>query len=91
MLKQEEVPTNISNTPGGDWTTTIGVYSDENMLTLRGLPDNSAVYIYDMNGRLLQSSEKLSNIASFSIATQGVYNIRVIAEGKAITLRTVLR
>lgn len=91
VLKQEEVPTNISNTPGGDWTTTIGVYSDENMLTLRGLPDNSAVYIYDMNGRLLQSSEKLSNIASFSIATQGVYNIRVIAEGKAITLRTVLR
>ena len=91
VLKQEEVPTNISNTPGGDWTTTIGVYSGENMLTLRGLPDNSAVYIYDMNGRLLQSSEKLSNIASFSIATQGVYNIRVIAEGKAITLRTVLR
>ena len=91
VLKQEEVPTNISNTPGGDWTTTIGVYSDENMLTLRGLPDNSAVYIYDMNGRLLQSSEKLSNIASFRIATQGVYNIRVIAEGKAITLRTVLR
>ena len=91
VLKQEEVPTDISNTPGGDWATTIGVYSDENMLTLRGLPDNSAVYIYDMNGRLLQSSEKLSNIASFSIATQGVYNIRVIAEGKAITLRTVLR
>lgn len=91
VLKQEEVPTDISNTPGGDWTTTIGVYSGENMLTLRGLPDNSAVYIYDMNGRLLQSSEKLSNIASFSIATQGVYNIRVIAEGKAITLRTVLR
>ena len=91
VLKQEEVPTDISNTPGGDWTTTIGVYSDENMLTLRGLPDNSAVYIYDMNGRLLQSSENLSNIASFSIATQGVYNIRVIAEGKAITLRTVLR
>lgn len=91
VLKQEEVPTNISNTSGGDWTTTIGVYSGENMLTLRGLPDNSAVYIYDMNGRLLQSSEKLSNIASFSIATQGVYNIRVIAEGKAITLRTVLR
>ena len=91
VLKQEEVPTNISNTPGGDWTTTIGVYSGENMLTLRGLPDNSAVYIYDMNGRLLQSSEKLSNIASFSIATQGVYNIRVIADGKAITLRTVLR
>ena len=90
-LKQEEVPTDISNTPGGDWATTIGVYSDENMLTLRGLPDNSAVYIFDMNGRLLQSSEKLSNIASFSIATQGVYNIRVIAEGKAITLRTVLR
>ena len=91
VLKQEEVPTDISNTPGGDWTTTIGVYSGENMLTLRGLPDNSAVYIYDMNGRLLQSSEKLSNIASFRIATQGVYNIRVIAEGKAITLRTVLR
>lgn len=91
VMKQEEVATDISNTPGGDWATTIGVYSDENMLTLRGLPDNSAVYIYDMNGRLLQSSEKLSNIASFSIATQGVYNIRVIAEGKAITLRTVLR
>lgn len=91
VLKQEEVPTDISNTPGGDWTTTIGVYSDENMLTLRGLPDNSVVYIYDMNGRLLQSSEKLSNIASFCIATQGVYNIRVIADGKAITLRTVLR
>lgn len=91
VLKQEEVPTDISNTPGGDWATTIGVYSDENMLTLRGLPDNSTVYIFDMSGRLLQSSEKLSNIASFSIATQGVYNIRVIAEGKAITLRTVLR
>lgn len=91
VLKQEEVATNISNTAGGDWTKNIGVYNDGNMLTLRGLPDNSAVYIYDMNGRLLLNGENLSSVASFSIATQGVYNIRVIAEGKAITLRTVIR
>ena len=91
VLKQEEVATNISNTAGGDWTKNIGIYNDGNMLTLRGLPDNSAVYIYDMNGRLLLNGENLSSVASFSIATQGVYNIRVIAEGKAITLRTVIR
>jgi hypothetical protein len=91
VLKQEEVATNISYTAGGDWTKNIGVYNDGNMLTLRGLPDNSAVYIYDMNGRLLLNGENLSSVASFSIATQGVYNIRVIAEGKAITLRTVIR
>lgn len=91
VLKQEEVATNISNTAGGDWTKNIGVYNDGNTLTLRGLPDNSAVYIYDMNGRLLLNGENLSSVASFSIATQGVYNIRVIAEGKAITLRTVIR
>lgn len=91
VLKQEEVATNISNAADGDWTKNIGVYNDGNMLTLRGLPDNSAVYIYDMNGRLLLNGENLSSVASFSIATQGVYNIRVIAEGKAITLRTVIR
>ena len=91
VFKQEEVITDVGDVGDSDWTHAIGVYHEGNTLTLRGLPENSAVYIYDMTGKLTASSDRLHNAASFSIAAQGVYNIRVVNGNSAVTLRSVLR
>ena len=91
VFKQQDVVTDISDISNDEWTQIVGVYHDGKTLTLRGLPDNSAVYIYDMTGKLMASSDKLHNIASFKVPTQGVYNIRVVNGDKAVTLRSVIR
>lgn len=91
VFKQQDVVTDISDIGNDEWTQIVGVYHDGKTLTLRGLPDNSAVYIYDMTGKLMASSDKLHNIASFNVPTQGVYNIRVVNGDKAVTLRSVIR
>ena len=91
VLAKEEVITDIKDIGDSDWAKTIGVYHDGKILTLRGLPENSAVYIFDMTGKLIVSREQLHNVASFNLATQGVYNIRVVSGDRAVTLRSVSR
>ena len=90
-FEQEEVYTDVTDTGGNDWVASIGVYHDGNTLTLRGLPENSAVYVYDMTGKLMASDKQLNNVVSLSIAAQGVYNIRVVNGQNAVTLRSVIR
>lgn len=90
VFNREEVVTDIAGTGDDDWTKAIGVYHDGNTLTLRGLPENSSAYVYDMTGKLIASGQHLHNVASFNIAAQGVYNIRVVDGEKAVTLRSVL-
>lgn len=90
-FKQEGSLTDINNTDVHDWANGIGIFRDGNTLTLRGLPENSIVYIYDMVGKLLVHKANQNTVASFNVATQGVYNIRVISDGKAVTLRTIIR
>ncbi len=90
VFNREEVVTDIAGTSDDDWTKAIGVYHDGNTLTLRGLPENSSAYVYDMTGELIASGQHLHNVASFNISAQGVYNIRVVDGEKAVTLRSVL-
>lgn len=90
-FEREEVYTDVTDTGGNDWVASIGVYHDGNTLTLRGLPENSAVYVYDMTGKLMASDKQLNNVVSLSIAAQGVYNIRVVNGQNAVTLRSVIR
>lgn len=90
VFNREEVVTDIAGTGDDDWTKAIGVYHDGNTLTLRGLPEGSSAYVYDMTGKLIASGQHLHNVASFNIAAQGVYNIRVVDGEKAVTLRSVL-
>lgn len=90
-FEREEVYTDVTDTGGNDWAASIGVYHDGNTLTLRGLPENSAVYVYDMTGKLMASDKQLNNVVSLSIAAQGVYNIRVVNGQNAVTLRNVIR
>lgn len=89
-LQKEDIVTGMTESSADDWTQTVGVYNDGTTLTLRGLPENSSAYVYDMTGKLIASGEKLHHVASFSIAAQGVYNIRVVSGEKAVTLRNVL-
>lgn len=91
VFEQEEIVTDVAGTNSDNWTKTIGIYHDGNTLTLRGLPEGSEVYVYDMTGKLMASGENLHNVASFSIAAQGVYNIRVVSGDEAVTLRSVLQ
>ena len=90
-FEREEVYTDVTDTGGSDWAASIGVYHDGNTLTLRGLPENSAVYVYDMTGKLMASDKQLNNVVSLSIAAQGVSNIRVVNGQNAVTLRSVIR
>jgi uncharacterized repeat protein (TIGR02543 family) len=90
VLKKDEVVTEVAGTSSDSWTKTIGVYRDGNTLTLRGLPEGSSAYVYDMTGKLIASGQHLHNVASFNIAAQGVYNIRVVDGERAVTLRSVL-
>lgn len=90
VLEKDEVVTEVAGTSSDSWTKTIGVYRDGNTLTLRGLPEGSSAYVYDMTGKLIASRQHLHNVASFNIATQGVYNIRVVDGERAVTLRSVL-
>ncbi len=90
-FERDEVYTDLTDTGGSDWVASIGVYHDGNTLTLRGLPENSAVYVYDMTGKLMASDKQLNNVVSLSIAAQGVYNIRVVNGQNAVTLRSVIK
>ena len=91
IFKLQEVVTDIVDVGDDDWIQSIGVYNEANTLTLRGLPENSAVYIFDMTGKLVAGGDRLHNVASFNIAAQGVYNIRVVDGERAVTLRSVIR
>ncbi len=90
-LNRDEVATEIVSNGDDSQLMSIGIYHDGNTLTLRGLPENSSAYVYDMTGKLITSGKNLHNVASFNIAAQGVYNIRVVDGEKAVTLRCVLQ
>jgi hypothetical protein len=90
VFNREEVVTEIVSNGDDGQLMSIGIYHDGNTLTLRGLPEGSSAYVYDMTGKLIASGQHLHNVASFNIAAQGVYNIRVVDGEKAVTLRSVL-
>lgn len=90
-FNRDEVATEIVSNGDDSQLMSIGIYHDGNTLTLRGLPENSSAYVYDMTGKLITSGKNLHNVASFNIAAQGVYNIRVVDGEKAVTLRCVLQ
>ena len=91
VMEQEDIYTDISSPHDTDWAANIGVYSDGKTLTLRGLPEDSKVYVYDMIGKLMASGEQQNSMVALEVAAQGVYNIRVVNGSNAVTLRSVIR
>ena len=71
----------------------VSVASTKDGIILQGLPTDAVVWVYDMTGKLLMSSnsEPVNGVMQIDVPAQGVYNIRVVSTTDARTIKTVIR
>jgi len=70
----------------------MSVISDNGEIIVSGLPDNSAIYIYDMTGKLTyQHHCQRNNIVRHKVPQKGVYNIRIVSSEGNYTAKTIVK
>lgn len=90
IKQQTDIGTGLPNTGAGlDRLSATGY---DGMMVLHGVPENAEVYVFDMNGKLLErvTSGTDSRLQLTNLPT-GVYNVRVVVGHEAQTLRTIVR
>ena len=89
LQQESEVPTGMDNITGVDNLFAIGYKSK---IVLHGVPVGADVWTYDMTGKLVDTKRRVtSEYLEIQVLTQGIYNVRVTAGGKAQTLRTMVK
>ena len=85
VIMPQNVPTDIHNLLNG-----IYVAGSTRAFLLSGLPQEADIYVYDMSGHLV-ATQHTRGVSSVSFAVpDGVYQIRVVAEGANALLRTIV-
>lgn len=70
----------------------MSIINDNGEIIVSGLPDNSAIYIYDMSGKLIyQHHCQRNNIVRHKVPQKGVYNIRIISSEGNYTAKTIVK
>ncbi len=90
IKQQTDIGTGLPNTGAGlDRLSATGY---DGTIVLHGVPENAEVYVFDMNGKLLErvTSGTDSRLQLTNLPT-GVYNVRVVVGHEAQTLRTIVR
>lgn len=99
MRKWGDIGTDIEQQYGSGLLDDVRVMNSSTGLVLRGVPQDAAVYVYDMTGKLIESylpaakgQQTDSNYRRIELngLPVGVYNIRVQTPQQGKTLRTIV-
>lgn len=99
MRKWGDIGTDIEQQYGNGLLNDVRVMNSSTGLVLRGVPQDAAVYVYDMTGKLIESylpaakgQPTDSNYRRIELngLPVGVYNIRVQTPQQGKTLRTIV-
>lgn len=78
-------PSSIDNFMSG-----ILISGAKGTLRLTGLPENADIYVYDMAGRMIESTTVTKQATAIYHVPAGVYQVRVLGDGKSALLRTIV-
>lgn len=86
--KVKDIGTAVNNIGNLAHVTAIGY---DGAIVIYGLSSKARVWLYDMTGKLIhQTANKDSKLTIDNLPT-GVYNLRIVTDNEAITLRTIVR
>jgi len=60
-----------------------------NIINLQGIPENSTIHIYDINGKLLLTKQETINQIDISNFQSGVYTLQIIGNNEVITHKLI--
>ena len=85
IVLRPQTPSDVEKVVSG-----IFISGRKGSMMFTGLPETAEIYIYDMAGRLI-TSDHVSNVSSATYAVpNGVYQVRVLGDGKNALLRTIV-
>ena len=100
MRKLDDIGTDINGVYGSGLLDDIRILNSSTGITLRGVPENASVYVYDMTGKLISLINGANGDMSLNGVTRklelnglpvGVYNIRVQTAAEGRTLRVMVK
>ncbi len=90
VKRKPEIATDNQNPFTSNSLNDIRIFSSNNLITLRNLPTDAQIWIYTMDGKLLQYSDNGQSTLTVTLRN-GIYNIRIATPEGSKTLKGIVK